>query len=190
MRYFAFAVLLTIISCSFSYCQENPFEVIEAIEIKEGMKVCEVGAGDGFYSFLFSEVVGINGHVFVNEINRKLLKGIDERISKENIPNMSTILGRSKDPCLPNDSVDLVFLRHVLHCMKKPEKWMNKTGDYLPNGSRMVIIDGDPDITGYGNNYLIRKETVLKMAEESGFILEKLETFLLPEDYIYIFRKL
>jgi ubiquinone/menaquinone biosynthesis C-methylase UbiE len=172
-----------------SLSQENPYEVAAIIGIKEGMQIGEAGAGDGYYSFLFSEMAGRNGHIYVNEINRKLLRKIDERCRNKKINNMSTVRGKISDPCFPVDTLDMVFMRHVLHCMKKPARWLGNLGKYMKTGALLVIIDGDPDIVGYGHNYLIKKEEVMKMAENGGFRLFKLEKILLPEDYIYIFKK-
>ncbi len=174
---------------SSSIYQENPYQVAEKMGIKEGMHIGEAGAGDGYYSFLFSEMVGSQGHVYVNELDRKLLSNINNRCRSENIDNMTVVLGKISDPCFPIDTLDMVFMRHVLHCMKKPAKWLGNLRKYMKTGALLVIIDGDPDIVGYGHDYLIKKKEVLKMAENSGFSLKKLETILLPEDYIYIFTK-
>ena len=59
--------------------QENPYRVAEIIGIEEGMIIGEAGAGDGYYSFLFSGLIGNTGHIYTNEINRKLVKAIKEQ---------------------------------------------------------------------------------------------------------------
>jgi len=182
-------VILILIAEGSSCCQENPYQVAASVGIREGMLIGEAGAGEGYYSFLFSEMVGGQGHIYVNEIDRKLLRSIDKRCWSENINNMSIVMGKTSDPCFPIDTLDMVFMRHVLHCMKKPASWLGNVGKYMRPGALLVIIDGDPDIVGYSQDYLIKKEKVLRMAENSGFILNKLETILLPEDYIYIFKK-
>ncbi len=187
--HFCLTAFLIIISEGAASSQENPYKIADIIGIKEGMHIGEAGAGDGYYSFLFSEIVGGQGHIYVNEIDRKLLRKIDERCRNENIDNITIVLGKTSDPCFPIDTLDMVFMRHVLHCMKKPIRWLGNIGKYMKSGALLVIIDGDPDIVGYGQDYLITKEEVMKMAEDAGFRLYKLEKILLPEDYIYIFKK-
>ena len=182
-------VIMIIVSEGVSSSQENPHKVAGIIGIKEGMIIGEAGAGNGYYSFLFSGMVGSQGHIYVNEIDRKLLRKIDERCRNENIRNMTMVMGKTSDPCFPVDTLDLVFMRHVLHCMKKPSKWLGNLGKYMRKGALLVIIDGDPDMVGYGQDYLLKKEEVLQMTENAGFRLLRLEPSLLPEDYIYIFKK-
>jgi len=188
--FFMFIIINTILPAVHDcMAQEDPYQVAEIIGIKEGWIVGEAGAGDGYYSFLFAGFVGKAGHIYVNEIDRKILKAIERQSSDSNITNITTVKGNTTDPLFPVDTLDMVFLRHVLHCMKKPEKWLGNLGKYMNTGALLVIIDGDPDIVGYGYDYLIKKEEVINMVQNSGYTLIKLEKFLLPEDYIYIFQK-
>jgi hypothetical protein len=98
------------------------------------------------------------------------------------------VLGKVTDPEISDKRCDLIFLRHTLHCMSRPVEWLKNVKKYMRPDSRLVVIDGDPDILGYGWEYENTKEEVLQMADEAGFLTERIETFLLPEDYLYVFR--
>ena len=171
------------------HSQEDPWQVAKIIGIKEGMLDGEAGAGDGFYSFLFSELVDSTRRIYANEIDKKLLEYINKQCSERNITNITTVKEKINDPPSPVDNLDIVFMRHVLQCMKKPEKLLDNLEKYMKTGALLVIIDGAPDIVRYGHDYVIKKEEVLKMAADAGFRLKKLEKIMLPEDYIYIFQK-
>jgi protein-L-isoaspartate(D-aspartate) O-methyltransferase len=45
----------------------------EALELRQGMKVLEVGAGSGYHSATIAEIVGDKGHVFAVEYVDKLV---------------------------------------------------------------------------------------------------------------------
>src|SRR5207245_3834323 len=45
----------------------------EALELFQGMKVLEVGAGSGYHAATIGEIVGDNGHVFAVEYLDKLV---------------------------------------------------------------------------------------------------------------------
>jgi protein-L-isoaspartate(D-aspartate) O-methyltransferase len=45
----------------------------EALELRQGMKVLEVGAGSGYHAATIAEIVGDNGHVFAVEYLDKLV---------------------------------------------------------------------------------------------------------------------
>lgn len=161
---------------------------MDIIGISEGMIIADVGAGDGAYSFQLAKKVGKAGKIYATEIEKKWLAIIKERCKEEGISNVVTVLGGETDARLPEEKFDLIFLRHTLHCMSEPVRWLKNLGSHIHPDARLVIIDGDPDILGYGWEYENKKEEVIDMAEKAGFKLERLETFLLPEDYIYIFR--
>jgi hypothetical protein len=72
--------------------------------------------------------------------------------------------------------------------MRKPAPWLKNVKKYMKPNASLVIIDGDPDILGFGWKYENKREEVIQMAEEAGFKLDRLETFLLPTDYIYVFH--
>ncbi|HUS86792.1 MAG TPA: methyltransferase domain-containing protein [Bacteroidales bacterium] len=183
--------LPVIILCTgICYGQENPYRVLEIIGLEEGMVVGEVGAGEGYYSFLMSDFVGLSGHIYANEIKPELIRKIRNYCKREDIQNVTVVKGKTTDAKFPVNNLDIVFMRHVLHCMKKPDIWMRCLDKYIKHGGFLVIIDGDPDVVRYGWDYLIRKEEVIKMTEDAGFKLTRIEDCLLPEDYIYIFQRL
>ena len=68
------------------------------------------------------------------------------------------------------------------------DQLVKSTETHLEPGKRLVNIDSHPDIMGYGWMYENTREEVIGMTGEAGFALERLETALLPEDYIYMFR--
>jgi precorrin-6B methylase 2 len=162
--------------------------ILDAIGIEPGMVVGEAGAGDGFHAVRLARRVGPTGEVYANEIKRSALRRIAKRARTEGITNIKTVLGSVADARFPRHDLDLVYMRHVLHCMAMPEAWLMTARKYLSSDGRLVIVDSDPDMVGYGSDYLLKKDDVLEIAQAAGFELDRLETFLLPKDYIYIFR--
>jgi SAM-dependent methyltransferase len=163
-------------------------KIMNAIGVKPGMIIGEAGAGEGYHAVNFSKRVGKAGKIYANEIKRNLLRKMKKRFKEKGITNVITVLGEQTDARFPRDDLDMVYMRHVLHCMRKPAPWLKNVKKYMKPNASLVIIDGDPDILGFGWKYEIKREEVIRMAEEAGFKLARLETFLLPEDYIYIFH--
>src|SRR6185503_21189110 len=91
--------------------EENPTKCIEALELKEGDVVADLGAGSGYYAFRMAPKVGATGKIIAVDIEEKMLAELKKRIEKEKVPNVETIHCTETDPKLPAAGVDLVLDR-------------------------------------------------------------------------------
>ena len=57
---------------------QMPLTVLQSTGIKEGMVVCDVGAGNGYFTFYLSEIVGKNGKVIACDIDEPALESIQK----------------------------------------------------------------------------------------------------------------
>ena len=64
----------------------------EALELRHGMKVLEVGAGSGYHAATIAEIVGDKGHVFTVEYVDKLVAIARNNLSRAGYANHVTIV--------------------------------------------------------------------------------------------------
>jgi len=64
----------------------------EALELRQGMKVLEVGAGSGYHAATIAEIVGDAGHVFTVEYVHKLVSIAGNNLSQAGYANRVTIV--------------------------------------------------------------------------------------------------
>ena len=64
----------------------------EALELRQGMKVLEVGAGSGYHAATIAEIVGDKGHVFTVEYVDKLVAIARNNLSRAGYANHVTIV--------------------------------------------------------------------------------------------------
>ena len=64
----------------------------EALELRQGMKVLEVGAGSGYHAATIAEIVGDTGHVFTVEKVDKLVAIARNNLSRAGYANHVTIV--------------------------------------------------------------------------------------------------
>ena len=64
----------------------------EALELRQGMKVLEVGAGSGYHAATIAEIVGDTGHVFTVEYVDKLVAIARNNLSRSGHTNRVTIV--------------------------------------------------------------------------------------------------
>ncbi|MFC1725991.1 class I SAM-dependent methyltransferase [candidate division KSB1 bacterium] len=189
-----FPVFLTLTFYTFSFCQSRldnirqPEKVMDAIGVEPGMRIGEVGAGEGYFTFYLARKVGSKGKIYANDILEKELKKIVDRKKRENIGNIETVVGEETDPLFPEKDLDMVFMCYVYHEITKPVEFMKNVKKYLKKDAPVVILDLDPDrqSTGGYSHYITKKE-VLENMEKSDYKLVKIEDFL-SRDNVYVFR--
>ena len=64
----------------------------EALELRQGMKVLEVGAGSGYHAATIAEIVGDKGQVFTVELVDKLVATARNNLSQAGYTNRVTIV--------------------------------------------------------------------------------------------------
>ncbi len=83
----------------------QPFTVMlmtQALELKKGMKVLEIGSGSGYQAAIISKIIGLKGKLYTTEIIPELVEFAKENLSKAHINNVEVIhsdgsLGYSKE---------------------------------------------------------------------------------------------
>lgn len=64
----------------------------EALELRQGMRVLEVGAGSGYHAATIAEIVGDKGHVFAVEYLDKLVEIARDNLSRAGYADMVTLV--------------------------------------------------------------------------------------------------
>lgn len=155
--------------------------------VKPGMIIGEVGAGYGYFTFKLAERVGESGKIYANDISSRALRGIRSHCEREGITNIETILGEVEDPLLPQCEMDMVFIVNAFHDFEKPVALLNNLAASIKPKGTVVILDRDPAKIRDPGGHFLTKEDVLQKIEESVFVLERIETFLLDHN-IYVIR--
>ena len=168
---------------------QPPEIVLEAIELKEGMVIGEIGAGRGRYSVILAEAVGKEGHIYANDIDKESLDYLDVRCKRDRITNITIIRGEERDPLLPENKLDMIFIVNTYHHISHPVQVLKKAHPALKLTGTLVIIDGVPGKYGGGSSHTTPKDELISQAKEAGFSFDRVAAEL-ERDNIYIFKKL
>jgi predicted methyltransferase len=121
--------------------EEQPQLVIDALEIKPGQTVADLGAGSGYYSFRIAPLVGPTGAVLAIDIEPAMLEVIAQRAAREHVANIKPVRGSARDPNLAPHSVDLLFMVDVYHELEYPYEVMTKVRAALKPGGRVALVE-------------------------------------------------
>jgi len=167
-------------------------EIVDALELQPGMDVADVGAGTGFFTFLFVEAVGPAGKVYALDISRPFVRAIAERARREGRPNVIAVRNTDHSALLPARSVDLVFLADTYHHFEYPRDMLASLHAALRPGGEMVVVDfrKDPHIATPWVMRHVRagKTQVIREIEAAGFEFTGERNFLRTH-YFLRFRK-
>src|SRR5688572_32081624 len=84
--------------------EEAPTKAIDALELKPGMVIADIGAGSGYYTSRLAKRVGPSGRVYATDIQPGMIEILNRRVKAEGLTNVETILGVIDDPKLPPSS--------------------------------------------------------------------------------------
>lgn len=167
--------------------RQPPDKVMDAVGVKAGMTIGEVGAGRGRYTVHLAVRVGPSGKVYANDIDADGLAHIRERCQKDGLANVETILGRPDDPLFPAGKLDLIFMVLTYHHLRQPVDMLKAMAPSLKPGATVVVVDPDPVKDHDRGPESTSKEEIERDAAEAGYELVRVETFL-PRDNIFILR--
>jgi len=170
--------------------EENPDGALDAIGIKPGMVIADVGAGTGFMTLKMAARVGPSGKIYAEDVQPEMLRRLRQNAAEAKIANIQTVLGGEADPKLPPNTLDLILLVDVYHEFSQPQKMLRKMREALKPDGRLVLLEyrkEDPSIPIRPEHKMSVQEVKLEV-EAEGFHLDKvLET--LPRQHILILTK-
>lgn len=170
--------------------EEHSSKLIQALKLKPGDVVADVGAGSGYHTFRMAPVVGPRGKVLAVDIQPEMIALLKKGIKKHKTPNVKPILGTLTDPKLPAGGVDLILLVDVYHEFSHPYEMTKAMVKALKPAGRMVFVEfrmEDPKVP----IKLVHKMTERQVIKEMGpHGLQHKETIgVLPWQHIIIFEK-
>jgi predicted methyltransferase len=159
--------------------------VMDILGLASGKGVADVGAGSGWFTVRAAQRVAPSGTVYAVDINPDAVHYIDQRVQKEKLANVKTILSTPNDPKLPKGTVDAVLLLKTYHEVADPIQLLKHLRPALRPGARLGIIDRNGD----GTNHGVSQNVVVKEAAEAGYHLVETYDFVKDDgmDYFLLF---
>jgi ubiquinone/menaquinone biosynthesis C-methylase UbiE len=124
--------------------------VMDLAEIRPGMTVADIGAGEGYYTVRLAERVGADGRVLAQDISRDALERLGRRVEKDRLENISIKLGETADPQLPADSFDRIFMVHMYHEVTEPYAFLWRMWPALNAEGQIIVVESETPVGQHG----------------------------------------
>jgi len=170
--------------------EENPQKLIDALSIKPGQTICDLGCGNGYYTLELARLVGPTGKVLAVDIQPEMLRLLENRAGLNNLKNIQLILNTPIDPKLPANSVDLILVVDVYHELSYPEHMLKALRKSLKPDGRIVLVEfrGEDPTVPIKPLHKMTKKQVRKELEPNGYKLVE-EFDELPWQHVMFFGK-
>jgi precorrin-6B methylase 2 len=168
--------------------EENVEGALDAIRLRKGSTVAEVGAGTGYVSIKLAQRVGPTGKVYANDIQPEMLLRLRQNAARAGVGNIETVLGTTTDPRLPAGQIDLIILVDVYHEFAQPQKMLAAMRAALKPDGRLVLLEyrkEDPNVPILPEHKMTVAEAKTEVEAERYRLDQVLET--LPRQHILIF---
>ena len=171
--------------------KNKPDQIIEAIALKPGQSIAEIGVGGGYFSLRFAEMVGKKGNIYAVDTNRGFLEFVKNSAKEKGLDNVITTFAKEDKLVLPEKSLDFIFMRNVTHHIPNRVKYFINLKDFLKPDGKVIIIEYKKGkfftFRGIFGHY-VPKKIIIREMEEAGYLLER-EFDFLPEQHFTIYSK-
>lgn len=125
-------------------------QVMDLAGIAPGMRIADIGAGEGYYTVRLSRAVGPTGRVLAQDIQPSVRDALSQRVQREGLDNVAVRLGEADDPRVPSASFDRIFLVHMYHEVTEPYQFLWNLRQGLKADGMVVVVDADRPVKRHG----------------------------------------
>ena len=165
---------------------QMPARVIDALNVKKGQVVADVGAGTGYFATRLAKSATAP-KVYAVDIEPSMVAHLTERAKGEGLTNMTAVLAGVDTPNLP-EPVDVVLMVDTYHHIPSRVAYFTALKTKLKAGGRVAIVDFRKDAPqGPPVEFRFTPDQLTAELRQAGFELDAAHDFL-PQQLFLIYR--
>jgi SAM-dependent methyltransferase len=177
--------------------RQKPRDIVDAMDLKAGGTVADVGTGIGFMLPYLSHAVGDTGHVIGEDIQSDFLDKAKMKAQLSRLNNVQFVLGTDRDPNLPADSLEGALVLDVYHHFDYPQAMLEHIRDSLLSDGKLVIVEyfkrpgamPGTDPNRAVEHIRLDQDDLIQEVESNGFRLISKRDLVPKSQYIVVFEK-
>ncbi|HEX4453398.1 MAG TPA: class I SAM-dependent methyltransferase [Kofleriaceae bacterium] len=142
--------------------ERKPEKIIEALALRPGDRVADIGAGSGLLTIHLARAIAPNGHVVATDIDGAVLDLLSQRLEAAGLAQLveRRVVG-ADTPDLEANTYDAILLSEVDHYFTDPASWLRTAATALKPGGRIVI-----------SNRVYHRAQSMAAARKAGLVLK------------------
>jgi ubiquinone/menaquinone biosynthesis C-methylase UbiE len=162
--------------------------VVEALALRPGMRVGDLGAGTGVFTLPMAKVVGNEGRVYAIDVDSGLLAIVAEKARANGLANVQTVVAGATDPRVP-EPVDLLFICDTMHHLPDQRSYVQQFAKLLRPGGRVAVIDFAAGHWPQGHDqFVLTPAQVDGWMQAAGFRRTARHTFL-ESNFFHVYER-
>src|SRR5437867_4216445 len=105
--------------------EEQPDRMLDALHVRPGMVVADIGAGVGYHALRLAAMVGAEGRVYATDIQPEMLAMLRRALTDHGVNNVVPVLSGDTTTGLPRGAIDLALMVDVYHELNQPERFLD-----------------------------------------------------------------
>jgi len=162
--------------------------ILNAVDIKPGMDIADIGAGTGLFTRLFAPATGPEGIVYAVDPARNFIDEITRQAKDAGMANVVGVVNSQKDTGLEPNSIDIAFVCATYHHFEYPLSMLRSIHKALRPGGALIVIDfrkvKDISSKWVMSHTRAKEQIVIREIESVGFRLTEDRDFLRSNYYL------
>jgi predicted methyltransferase len=161
---------------------DRRLDILQALKLKPGMWVADVGAGTGLFTHLFAPLVTDQGRVFAIDISEEFILNIMRLAKESGHKNIEGVVNSQTGLGLQPNTIDVAFVCDTYHHFEHPKAMLEAFYRSLKPDGKLIIIDYRK-LLGFSSSWIMEhvrldKKGVIAEVKQAGFRLTGEENFL------------
>jgi len=146
---------------------------MNALRLKTGKRVLEIGAGPGYVSLVLAERVGATGAVYAVDLSTEALAHLARLQKEQGVSNIERFVADAATLELPGRHADAALVSMILHHTDDPAGILRNVARLLSPGGLAVVAEFHPDgpcDRGPPREHRLAPHQVRSWCEAAGFL--------------------
>jgi len=169
---------------------QKPDQIMDALNIADGSRVADIGAGSGWFTIHLAQRVGPKGVVYAQDVQPQMAEAIRRRVQRDGLRNVDVRLGTGSSPNLPSGALDAVLVVDTYPEVEIDERvtFLRNLAVALKPHGRVGVVNYKPGHGGPGpDEGRVESASVETDAQAAGLRVVAREN--LPYQYLLVLAK-